>query len=209
MILFFDLETTGLPTRRQAHYSELSVWPRIVSLSWALFRGSDAKVKHYCTIIRPDGFAIPAEATRIHGITTGRALREGAHLRTTLASLLQDIDLHRPKLIVAHNMDFDRPILLSEFMRLGLGDSLASLPTFCTMAGTTQLCRIPRAGGGYKWPTLDELHRHLFRTGIEGAHDAGSDVLSCARCFFKLQQMGCAEREIKRYVGKHGFGARK
>ena len=25
MILFFDVETTGLPTRRQAHYSDLSI----------------------------------------------------------------------------------------------------------------------------------------------------------------------------------------
>jgi hypothetical protein len=44
MILFFDVETTGLPTRRGAHYSELDVWPRIVSISWTLFRGPDSKL---------------------------------------------------------------------------------------------------------------------------------------------------------------------
>jgi DNA polymerase III epsilon subunit-like protein len=89
-------------------------------------------------------------------------------------------------------MNFDRPILLAEFIRADLPNSFAGLPTFCTMASTTELCRIPRSGGGYKWPTLDELHRHLFGAGVCGAHDAGADVLSCAKCFFKLQQMGLA-----------------
>jgi DNA polymerase III epsilon subunit-like protein len=161
-----------------------------VSIGWALFRGAESKLKHHYTIIRPDGFMIPSDAARVHRITTERALREGAPLRATLASLLQDVDMHRPDLVVAHNMDFDRPILLAEFLRAGFGDSFVRLPTFCTMATTTEMCGIPRAGGGYKWPTLDELHRHLFGTGVQGAHDAGADVLSCAKCYFKLQQMG-------------------
>lgn len=190
MILFFDVETTGLPTRRNAHYSDLDVWPRIVSISWALFHDGDSMVKQHHTIIQPDGFIIPEAAVRVHRITTKRALSEGEPLSVTLESLLHDVDLHAPELLVAHNMDFDRPILLSEFLRAGLSDSLASLSTFCTMATTTKVCRIPRAGGGYKWPTLDELHRHLFGTGFEGAHDAGADVLACAKCYFKLQEMG-------------------
>jgi DNA polymerase III subunit epsilon len=192
MILVFDVETSGLPSRRGAHYSDLDVWPRIVSISWALYRGPDAQVKHIHTLIRPDGFSIPPEATRIHGIDTERARREGAPAPATLASLLQDVATHAPSLVVAHNVDFDRPILLAEFLRAGLGDEFARLPSFCTMASTTELCRLPRPRGGYKWPTLDELHRYLFGAGVEVAHDAGADVLSCAKCYFKLLQLGRA-----------------
>ena len=195
MILFFDVETTGLPTRYQAHYSDLSVWPRIVSISWALFRGPDSKIKHRHMIIRPDGFVIPEESTRIHGITNKQALSEGESLRTVLSKLLRDIELQQPDLVVSHNIDFDRPILLAEFLRAHLDDSFAELPTFCTMVNTTELCCIPRSTGGYKWPSLDELHRHLFGTGVRNAHSASADVLSCAKCYFELQRMGLTDEE--------------
>src|SRR5687767_12163801 len=98
MILFFDVETTGLPTRRQADYSELSVWPRIVSISWALFRDPATKIKHHYSIIRPDGFVIPQESARIHGITNELALRDGESLRKVLANLIRDIELQKPRL---------------------------------------------------------------------------------------------------------------
>jgi DNA polymerase III epsilon subunit-like protein len=129
MILFFDVETTGLPTRRNAHYSDLAVWPRIVSVSWALFRGPDSKAVHRHAIIRPNGYIIPEESTRIHGITTDRAIREGPPIQAVLASLLQDVGIQRPQLAVAHNMNFDRPILLAEFLRAGFEVSFANLPT--------------------------------------------------------------------------------
>ena len=35
-ILFFDVETTGLPKRRGASYREVNVWPRVVSLGWMI-----------------------------------------------------------------------------------------------------------------------------------------------------------------------------
>jgi DNA polymerase III epsilon subunit-like protein len=192
MVLFFDLETTGLPTRRGAPYTDLAVWPRIVSVGWALLGdvGSEGKRRH--AIVRPDGFAIPADAARVHGITTERALRDGAPLRDTLGLLLGDIEALKPELVVAHNIAFDRPVLLAVFLRTGLGDAFARLPCYCTMAGSTNLCRLVRADGSYKWPTLNELHLRLFGIGLERAHDAGADVISCAKCFFKLRDMGLA-----------------
>ena len=55
------------------------------------------------------------------------------------------------------------------------------------MVGTTELCRIP-GQFGYKWPSLSELHRFLFGTGYEEAHDAGADVAACADCFLELRR---------------------
>lgn len=195
MILVFDVETTGLPARYDAHYSALDVWPRIVSISWALFRGLDSKINHRHMIIRPEGFVIPNESTRIHGISHKQALKDGHPLESVLSKLLRDIESHQPGLVVAHNIDFDRPILLAEFLRAGLDDSFAELPTICTMTSTTELCRIPRPSGGYKWPSLDELHRHLFDTGVRNAHSASADVLSCAKCYFELERLGLTDDE--------------
>jgi DNA polymerase III epsilon subunit-like protein len=66
-----------------------------------------------------------------------------------------------------------------------------SLPIFCTMVASTDLCAIAhKDGNGFKWPKLIELHTKLFGAGFGGQHDASEDVLACARCFFELQKLG-------------------
>ena len=55
------------------------------------------------------------------------------------------------------------------------------------MTQATDFCRIPGTYG-YKWPTLSQLHRELFKCGYEEAHDAGADVAACAKCFFELKR---------------------
>jgi DNA polymerase III epsilon subunit-like protein len=57
------------------------------------------------------------------------------------------------------------------------------------MEASTALCQLP-GRYGYKWPKLDELHRHLFGRGMGAAHNALVDVEACARCFFELQRRG-------------------
>lgn len=177
MFLFVDTETTGIkPT------------DRIVSVCWMLFGPEGERRQAEYRVIRPEGFRIPVEASRIHGITTDQALREGAPLREVLHRLNGDIANFGPSRLVGHNIGFDRPILLNEFTRLGLPERLSPLKTYCTMRSTTDVCRIPQAQGwGYKWPTLDELHRHLFAEGIRDAHNAEADVAACAKCFFELR----------------------
>lgn len=142
-------------------------------------------------VIKPVGFRIPVESTRIPRISHEEAVRNGKPIAVTLRRFLKQIREHNVSLLVAHNMKFDRPILLAEMIRCGLPDSIANLSTFCTMIETVDLCCLPRTGyGGFKWPTLDELHRKLFRRAFDGSHHARNDVLACAKCFFKLEAMG-------------------
>ena len=35
---------------------------------------------------------------------------------------------------------------------------------------------------------MDELHRTLFETSVDGAHQALVDVRACVRCFFELKR---------------------
>ena len=179
MYLVLDTETTGVkPT------------DRIVSMAWAVFdeTGTEVVLTHHLVI--PDGFTIPRDATAIHGITTEEARRKGVPIGTVLTKLAADIDGHAPKLFVGHNVGFDRSIVLNEYTRLKSRQNLSRLPTYCTMKSTVEFCRIPRYGGGFKWPTLQELHRKLFGSPLALAHDAQVDVRTCAKCFFELRRRG-------------------
>lgn len=184
--LFFDTETTGLPRRYNAPVSDLANWPRIIQLAWQVCDAAGETLLVRSHVIRPDGFTIPADATAVHGITTERARREGRPVREVLEEFL----LATPgATLVAHNLEFDEKITGAEFLRAGLPNPLPDMPQICTMRQTTEFCRILGSRGGYKWPRLDQLHQHLFRRPIEGAHDAAHDVAACARCFFELRRL--------------------
>lgn len=180
MYLILDTETTGVTSS-----------DRIVSICWAFYDSDGDKLTTEHHIIRPSDFTIPVEAARVHGITTAIARQRGIPLEDALNQLRDEIEQHEPILYVGHNVTFDRPIVLNEYERTGLDENLSPLPTYCTMRSTTSICRIPRyKGNGYKWPTLAELHEHLFGHAHGDAHDAAGDVEACAKCFFELRRLG-------------------
>jgi DNA polymerase III epsilon subunit-like protein len=188
--LLFDCETTGLPRTRYFSPEDVDGWPRLVQIAWGRYdtRGNAEETK--CHIIRPEGFRIPADAARIHGISQARALRSGRELGETLDELLKAAE--RPEtVLVAHNLSYDIGVIGGELVRTNKPLNFLDIPGICTMKSTTQLCGLPRPGGfGLKWPTLEELHVYLFGRSYDGAHDAASDLKACARSFFKLLQVG-------------------
>lgn len=188
MILFFDTETTGLPKKRSTDVADVDNWPRMVQLAWVTSSDAETAEAH-SYIIKPDNYTIPDVVARIHGISTERALAEGVPIDGVLEEFrdsVGDVDL-----LVAHNMDFDRPVLGAEFIRAGFFDHLEDKPRICTMKCSTGLCKIPQKGrGGYKWPKLMELHQFLFGCGFEGAHDARNDVTAGAKCYWELKKRG-------------------
>jgi DNA polymerase-3 subunit epsilon len=113
-------------------------------------------------------------------------------LANALHTLHSDIARHLPSRYVGHNVSFDRPIVLNEYRRIRHPENISSLPTFCTMKTGTNVCRLPSNRGGYKWPKLEELHRHLFGHSHASAHDAKGDVCATAKCFFELRRRGHA-----------------
>ena len=68
MFLIFDTETTGLPKDFSAPISDVNNWPRCIQLAWQLhdYSGKLVEIKNY--IIKPDGFSIPYNSEKIHGI---------------------------------------------------------------------------------------------------------------------------------------------
>ncbi len=185
MYLIFDSETTGLPRNWKAPVSDLENWPRVIQLAWSLCDESGRQLEAKTCLVKPDGFIIPGEVQRIHGISTERALTEGEKLQTVLEEFTRVIE--KAGVLVAHNIRFDESVISAEYLRLHLQPPFARKKRICTMTQSTELCRI-QGPYGYKWPTLSQLHRELFESGYEEAHDAGADVEACAKCFFELKR---------------------
>jgi len=189
MYLFFDTETTGLPSNWNAPATDTRNWPRMVQLAFLLCQPDGTVVENQDYIIKPDGYEIPLDVSQKHGITTERAIREGVELSNAL-SHFQTLTAKSASL-VAHNMEFDEKILGCEFYRTIKRDPLISKQKFCTMKNPSVIkyCAIPPIrSGNFKWPKLSELHQKLFGTDFEKAHNASVDIQATAKCFFELKK---------------------
>lgn len=187
MYLFFDTETTGLPRNWKAPITDLANWPRMVQLAYLLADGNGTELASGNFIIKPDGYTIPAEAARIHGITTERAEKEGKELPGVLCDF--QAALGQAQYVIAHNISFDEKIVGAEFLRNKMPDTLPAKRRICTMNSATDYCAIPGPYGN-KWPKLTELHNKLFQTGFEEAHNAFADVTATVKCFWELKRLG-------------------
>jgi DNA polymerase III epsilon subunit-like protein len=84
MYLFFDTETTGIPKNYKAPASDARNWPRLVQLAWLLVDKDGNEQKSVEHIVKPDGFSIPADVAKIHGITNDMAKQSGVDLKLAL-----------------------------------------------------------------------------------------------------------------------------
>jgi DNA polymerase III epsilon subunit-like protein len=187
MYLFFDTETTGLPRSWKAPVTDLSNWPRLVQLAWLSYDAEGNEIGSGDLIVTPDGFEIPPDAARVHGITTARAERDGVPLRAVLSQFAAEIE--RAKTLVAHNMSFDEKIVGAEFLRTGNKHILTEKKLICTMEGAKEFCGL-MGPYGLKWPKLSELHKKLFNEDFADAHNAANDIRATARCFWELRARG-------------------
>ena len=188
MTLMVDTETTGLALDNDIPCSERPEnWPRMVRLSWLVVDADGAIVRDGDLIVRPEGFVIPPEVVEIHGITTERALREGIRLEDALR--LFEADADQCRLLVGHNIVFDRNVIGAECRRLGRRDMLHGMPTACTMKLSTAFCAIPHPVYVYKWPRLGELYYILFGHEMEDAHNGAADVRAVHDCYVQLKKL--------------------
>ena len=61
---------------------------------------------------------------------------------------------------------------------------------YCTMKESINLCKIEKEnsrGTYYKFPTLTELHKHLFAVEPKHLHNSYHDILCTIRCFIKMK----------------------
>lgn len=195
MYLIFDTETTGLPRSWSAPITDTDNWPRCIQIAWQLHDALGNLIEHQDYLIQPEGFNIPYDAERIHGISTELAQEQGVSLSEVLEKF--NIALSKSKFIVGQNVGFDVNIMGCEFHRTGIESALVKMPVLDTCTEVTaELLRLPGGRGGrYKLPTLTELHQYLFGEPFAEAHNATADVEATTRCFLELIKRGVFTKE--------------
>jgi DNA polymerase-3 subunit epsilon len=191
-VIAFDTETTGLPENYNASLTDLSKWPYVIQLSFIVFDTEKKEITEYSdrVIKLASTIPIPEESIAIHQITRERSEREGVYMRYALMEFIEamkDVDI-----IIAHNLSFDKKMITVELNRQQLPNCFANanIKEYCTMMETIQICKVPnqvkKYADHYKWPRLNELHKHLFGNEPRGTHNAIADVMICLRCFVYL-----------------------
>jgi DNA polymerase-3 subunit alpha len=207
MYLIFDTETTGLPRNWNAPITDTENWPRCIQIAWQLHDDFGNLLENQDYLITPDGFNIPYDAERIHGISTELAIEKGISLKEVLEKF--NLALSKSQFVVGQNVGFDVNIMGCEFHRLGMENVLQHMPVLDTCTEVTaDLLRLPGGRNGrYKLPNLTELHQYLFGEPFSEAHNATADVEATTRCFlqllkidvYKAEQLKCTPDYLKLY----------
>lgn len=193
LILFFDIESTGLPRDWKAPVSDLDNWPRVIELAASLHDSdTEGEVAALSVLIDPDGWTVPDEPFwRDRGMTTAKCMLDGVSILEAATAFLSLVE--RADYLVAHNLDFDQKVMAAECLRLGLSSTHRPVK-LCTKELSTQYCKIRFntkqrrfPGQQYKWPSLEELWGVLFgKDTLVQEHRAKGDVEVLKTCFFEL-----------------------
>lgn len=185
--LIFDTETSGLPplkkvgsrTEIASPNRYLSYWDscRLVEIAWCIYNKEGERIKTFQSIVQPNNFTISSESERIHGISMEQALQEGRPIQEILHELIND--LKNVDTLVAHNIEFDHKVILSELIRNDCPtEDWIYKEKKCTMKDFLEPFQ--------KWPKLTELYERCFQKKLQQSHRALEDANACAEIFFHL-----------------------
>ena len=181
--IFIDTETTGLPImigyNRYHPYYQLEYYDksRMVELGYIVYDANNVKIKEYNKLIKPNNFEI--NNSNIHGITNEQAINEGVNINEALLELEED--LKQADTLIAHNINFDINIILSEASRAKhskLVECLHKKVKKCTFKISQDIYK--------KKFKLVNLYSHLFNKEIVQEHRALSDVKILVDCYLEL-----------------------
>ena len=186
MFLIFDTETTGLPKKWNAPLSDSENWPRCVQIAWQIHDFNGLCIENKSFLIKPEGYTIPYESEKIHGISTSLANSRGEKIKKVLKTFLNSIS--KCKYICGHNVKFDINIIGAELFRIGHENKIGQVPIIDTCSEiTAEISKLPGGRGGkFKFPTLSELYFNLFNENFIEAHNATADVEATSRCLMEL-----------------------
>jgi DNA polymerase III epsilon subunit-like protein len=186
--IILDVETSGLRKYRNKDPKNLSNWPRIVQLAYQVYDSDDELIESESVIFKQPR-PLPPDSIEIHGITDEMCKTMGVKPNSILDRLYElsmEVDF-----MVAHNAAFDHDVIEANMRRFKVADDFR-IPWICTMEYARNLHDFTPLdiNGRKKNGTLSELHTHLFGTEPEGLHQANTDTLATARCFFELRNRG-------------------
>ena len=168
-MIFFDLETTGLP---KAEGSDLNLQPKIIEFGAIKLDDDLNEIDRTEFFVNPDQ-PLPAIIKKITGITDDQlkaAKPFVAHYQHVCEFFLGE------KAIVAHNLPFDRKILKFELERL---DKLTKFPW-----PYEHICTVEIGEGVWgKKRKLGDIYEEISGKKIEGAHRSTADIEAMIEIF--------------------------
>jgi hypothetical protein len=190
--VFLDLETSGLPTmygfNNYFNYRDLEKYnsSRVVQIAMVVYEGAD-RILTRNVIIKPKNYII--ENSEFHNITHDYAIVNGIELNN-LENELNDI-FTPDAILIAHNVLFDKNVLLSELFRnnmISTCDKLEKIKVYCTCTSSKNITKIKFSPYSYKLPKLSELYIYLFHKPPINQHDALGDVETLIEIYFELDK---------------------
>jgi len=188
MYLVFDVSANGKPKSFSASPNDVSNWPRMVHVSWIVLGENLKPIKDFNCLIKPDGFSISEDTEKKHTIDAEKAKLEGDTLPEVLQKFSDAVD--EAKYLFAHNLNYNENIIAAEFKRAEMDHRIFASERLCLMQEGTFYAKIANKRGGFKWPTLMELHAAIFKQGFSPANNARADVIAASRCFIALHKVG-------------------
>ena len=190
MYLIFDSSANGRPKSYKASLDDAFNWPRMMHLSWIIL-GEDLKpISDYNCLIKPHGYAPTEEALKMHHLEKDKLIEKGDDLSDVLEQFEKSVN--ECQYVFAHNLKYNQGIVGSEYYRLTKPSPLTGADSYCLMQEGTYYCKLP-GKKGYKWPSLQEMHRVIFSQSFTPANNARADVIAAARCFIFLKKARALE----------------
>lgn len=191
MYLIFDCSGGDKVKDYKVPFSNSHAWPKVVHLSWILL-GEDFKpIEDFDCILTGEGRTITEDAQKFAKIDPDDIERKGIDVEKALEAFNKSVA--KCTYVFAHNLAANENILAAEFIRNTMDVAMFKKERYCLMQEGTYFCKLPSKMGGYKWPSLPELHAACFHTTYTPANNARADVIAAARCFIKLMKTGKLE----------------
>lgn len=190
-ILCFDTETSDIPKTKYENGNKIISYPYALQISWVVFDDIKNTINTNNYIIRiPNDVQISKKSESIHKITKEKT-EKGECIKKVLQLLNNDI--YNSHTIIAHNIKFDKSIIIEECKRNNIDNPFINKEEKCTMMMGLDICKIPyinfKGERVLKFPKLIELHNHLFKEPLNEnyLHDALCDTLIAIRCYVYMK----------------------
>ncbi len=186
MYLIYDVSAIGTPASYKVPFSDTFNWPRMIHISWIILNKELKPIGDFDRIVKPDGFVFTEEIQKKSKIDAEDIEKKALPIADILTSFNESAQ--QCEFVFSHNLKFNENVLAAEYMRLRMDIAMFKKERFCLMEESTYYCKLASKTGGYKWPTLSELHAICFNSSYTPLNNARADVIAATRCFIKLMR---------------------
>jgi DNA polymerase III epsilon subunit-like protein len=202
-VFLYDLETTGLvktkwtkPEYQYPDYKDLTIYDnaRMVSIGWLYKENFNYEnvidIENINEqIIKPEGFDIPLEATKIHGITNDEAKKNGKDVCVSL-KIIEEI-INDCEYIIGYNIYYDINVLLSELYREKKNKTIQKILKLKYNKKIICVGQISKKSfpdkfnkKGYNIPKQIDVYKECYNEDVINAHNAKFDVFAMIKIIY-------------------------